>query len=162
MNIVAVHVLSADDIHMAVVIHRGHDLGRSVISGADKVAETARVLEEAAGPGPLHAALSGEDGLFTPLKKIGDSVKSGDAVGTVGDRPAAAGADGIVKGILAAGSPVRAGGLVAEIDRSGREETVYTISDRDRAISGTVLEMAVAWCLDVGAFSMPGPYFPRD
>jgi len=150
-----------DDCDMAVVIHRGHDLGRGVISAHDKAAETARALEEAAGPGPVHAVVSDVDGLFEPLKKIGDAVTAGDAVGTVGDKPAASQEDGIVRGILAAGIPVREGGLVAEADCSGREETVYTISDRDRAVSGTVLEMAVAWSLDVGAFNMPGPYFSR-
>jgi len=151
-----------NDCDMAVVTHRGHDLGRSVTGAADKIAAVARELEAAAGPGPVHAVASDVDGLFEPLKKIGDSLKAGEAVGTAGDKPLASQADGIVRGILARGMPVREGGLVAEVDRSGREEAVYTISDRARSISGTVLEMAVAWSVDVGAFSVPGgPYFPR-
>jgi xanthine dehydrogenase accessory factor len=151
-----------DDCDMAVVVHRGHDLGRAVASAADRVAETARALEEAAGPGPMHAVAADVDGLFMPLKKIGDQVKVGEEIGTVGDKPVSSQADGVVRGLLDAGAPVREGGLVAEVELSGREETIYTISDRDRAISGTVLEMSVAWSLDVGAFSMPGPYFPRE
>ena len=67
-----------EDCDMAVVIHRGHDLGRAVTNATDKTADLARELEAAAGPGPVFEAASASGGLFKPLKRIGDQVSAGE------------------------------------------------------------------------------------
>jgi xanthine dehydrogenase accessory factor len=151
-----------DDCDMAVVIHRGHDLGRAVTNATDKTADIARELEAAAGPSPVLEAVSAEGGLFKPLKRIGDQVAAGEALAEVGEERIASEEGGMVKGLLQSGVLVPEGCVVAEIDRTGREEAIYSISDQGRGISGTVLEMVVAWSLDVGALYQPGSYFHRE
>ena len=80
------------------------------------------------------------DGLFKAHKQIGDSVDKGDILGAVEELKIKAGIDGIVRGLIRSGSNVKKGLKLGDIDPRGEKGYCYTISDKARAIAGSVLE----------------------
>ena len=53
--------------------------------------------------------------------------------------------EGVLRGLLHDGCPVKAGLKIAEIDPSTRPDNCYTISAKSRCVSGSVLEEIMAW-----------------
>ena len=74
------------------------------------------------------------------MRSIGDLVKSGEVIGTVENLAVAAEIDGALRGLIRSGTPVTAGLKLGDIDPRGKGELCYTISDKARAIAGSVLE----------------------
>lgn len=126
------------DCHAVVETMRGHDLGR--------VYDTGAALANTGVPGSVGGCTSQRllrapcDGLFQPLVSIGAKVKAGDAAATVNGQPMIAAIDGVVRGLLPAGTPVTAGMKSGDVDPRGVVESCYTVSDKARAIGGGVLE----------------------
>jgi xanthine dehydrogenase accessory factor len=126
------------DVHWVIETNRGHNLGRIIKSG---------VAEPNTGiPGPIEGyakervlrAPSG--GIFRAQKQIGDSVKKDEVLGSVAEAKVKAGVDGVVRGLIRSGSRVNQGLKLGDIDPRGEAGYCYTISDKARAISGSVLE----------------------
>jgi len=146
------------DCDMAVLLIRGHHLGRPVVNGFDPILAHPDVLD---GTGSaldeesdkLRASRSG---LFVPAKRVGQKVLAGEPVGHIDGEPVAVEHEGFLKSILNGEVPVPEKTLVAEVDPRGDEDLIYTLSYACRTISGTVLEMVVAWSIDVGALGVPG------
>ena len=94
-------------------------------------------------------AIIGSDGLicgtigggkFLSKHSIGDRVEVDEVVGTVNGAPVKAAVSGILRGLIRSGMKVGHGLKLGDIDPRARAEYCYTISDKARAIAGSVLE----------------------
>lgn len=127
-----------EDCHAAVETMRGHTLGRVITEGSP--------LPNTNIPG-LIGGFAGErvlrapaEGIFRQILQIGDSVKQGDVAGTVNGEPMLCQIDGMLRGILADGTPVYKGMKAGDVDPRGERSYCYTVSDKALAIGGGVLE----------------------
>jgi len=126
------------DAHFVVETNRGHHLGRLLTTGAAE--------PDTGSPGPVMGITTARvlrapaDGRWESKADIGDGVKKGDLIGTVGDRPVKAEIDGVLRGLIRPGIQVKEGLKIGDIDPRGRREFCYSISEKALAISGGVLE----------------------
>jgi xanthine dehydrogenase accessory factor len=126
------------DVHFVVETNRGHNLGRLITSGT---------AEPNTGiPGPvqgftkervLRAPATGQ---WQNTLDIGDDVMEGDVVGSVNGVLLKAQIGGVIRGLLRSGIAVTEGLKLGDIDPRGNKEFCYTISEKSRALGGTVLE----------------------
>ncbi|OUO31760.1 selenium-dependent molybdenum cofactor biosynthesis protein YqeB [Olsenella sp. An293] len=126
------------DCDAAVETMRGHYLGRVYYEGSP--------IPNTAVPG-LIGGYAGErvmrapaDGVFEPCVEIGAQVKAGDVCATVAGEPMCATIDGVVRGLLQAGVPVRAGMKSGDVDPRCHPEYIESSSDKALAVGGGVLE----------------------
>lgn len=126
------------DCHAVVETMRGHTLGRVYYTGS--------ALPNTSVPG-LIGGYAGErvlrapcDGLFSPVKEIGDRVQEGDIVAYVNGQPLAATIGGILRGLLPEGVPVYKGMKSGDVDPRCQRENCFTVSDKSLAVGGGVLE----------------------
>lgn len=126
------------DCHAVVETMRGHTLGRVYYSGS--------ALPNTNVPG-LIGGFTGErvlrapcEGIFSPMKEIGNRVQEGDIVAYVEDEPLKATIGGVIRGLLPAGVPVHKNMKSGDIDPRYCVENCYTVSDKSLAIGGGVLE----------------------
>lgn len=126
------------DVHLVVETMRGHNLGRIISQGS---AEPNTGL-----PGPVagytreRVLWSPAVGVLTSLRRIGEQVEAGEVVALVDGQPVLAGVRGVLRGLLHDGLTVRQGEKVGDVDPRGIVAYCYTISDKARAIGGSVLE----------------------
>ncbi|OPL10160.1 MAG: molybdenum hydroxylase [Firmicutes bacterium ML8_F2] len=126
------------DVDAVIETMRGHDLGKVIYAGS-AIPDT-RVPGEVAGYSRERLLRAPAEGVFKPLKKIGELVKAGDTVATVEEIPLQAEIDGLVRGMLYPNLAVRRGMKVGDIDPRGKSVDCHTISDKARAIGGGALE----------------------
>lgn len=126
------------DVDAVIETKRGHDLGKVIYSG--QAAEDTKEPGKIEGFGRERLLRAPEDGIFKPLKQIGDLVKKGDHVASVGGNTICAQIDGLIRGMLYEGLEVKVGTKVGDIDPRGITVNFRTISDKARAIGGGVLE----------------------
>lgn len=126
------------DCHACVETMRGHTLGRVITDGSP--------LPNTNIPG-LIGGFAGErvlrapaEGIFRALHRIGDRVEQGETAGMVGDVPMLCQISGILRGILADGTPVFPGMKAGDVDPRGEKAYCYQVSDKALAIGGGVLE----------------------
>lgn len=129
---------AGEDCHAVVETMRGHSLGRVIWSGT--------AIPNTGIPG-LIGGFAGErvlrapaDGIFHQILDIGAQVKMGDVAATVNGVPMVCTLDGVLRGILAEGTPVFKGMKAGDIDPRCKVEHCYTASDKAIAIGGGVLE----------------------
>lgn len=149
------------DAHAVIETQRGPTLGRVLNKGA--------ALPDTGIPGERHGfgreriLRSPADGIFVPLRQIGDRVRKGEMVGLVeapGDGPVAGpgggaapgravrGAavvsqlDGVIRGLLRGGLPVTAGYKLGDVDPGASLGDCYAVSDKALLIGRGVLEAA--------------------
>ena len=126
------------DCHFVIETQRGHDLGRVISSG------TARA--NTGVPGMVDCVASERvvrspaSGIFVACTTIGQLVKAGDVIATVGRTEVRATIDGVLRGLLHDNLEVPKDFKVADIDPRGKSEYCTSISDKGRAIGGAVLE----------------------
>ena len=129
---------AGDNCHAVIETMRGHTLGRVIWEG--------EATKNTGVPGSIGSKTrervlrAPADGLFTAMRGIGDLVKSGDVIGTVKDQDVTAQIDGILRGVIRDGLNVRKGLKLGDIDPRAEVRFCYTISDKSRAIAGSVLE----------------------
>lgn len=126
------------DCHAVVETMRGHYLGRVIREGS--------AIPNTGIPG-LIGGFAGErvlrapaDGIFHQLLEIGTQVKMGDVAATVNGEPMLCTLDGVLRGILADGTPVFKGMKAGDIDPRCAVEHCYCASDKALAVGGGVLE----------------------
>ena len=126
------------DCHAAVETMRGHYLGR-VITDGSPIPNTniPGLIGGFAGERVLRAP---DDGVFHQLHEIGDLVEAGETVGEVNGKPMACTISGVLRGILADGTPVFKGMKSGDVDPRAQVENCYTASDKAIAIGGGVLQ----------------------
>ena len=126
------------DCHAVVETMRGHYLGRVIYNGS--------ALPNTNIPG-LIGGYAGErvlrapaDGIFHTCREIGDVVKAGDVAGTVEGEPMVCTIDGVLRGLLADGTPVHKGMKSGDVDPRCKIDHCYCASDKALAVGGGVLE----------------------
>ena len=67
-------------------------------------------------------------------------MKKGDVVGSVNRVLLKARISGVIRGLIRSGITVTEGLKLGDIDPRGNKEFCYTISEKSRALGGTVLE----------------------
>ena len=126
------------DCHAVVETMRGHYLGRVVHEGT--------AIPNTGIPG-LIGGFAGErvmrapaDGVFHQILDIGAQVKMGDVAATVEGAPMICTLDGVLRGILADGTPVFKGMKAGDVDPRCEIKHCYCASDKALAVGGGVLE----------------------
>ena len=126
------------DCHAVVETMRGHYLGRVIHEGT--------AIPNTGIPG-LIGGFAGErvlrapaDGVFHQMLDIGAQVKMGDVAATVNGQPMVCTLDGVLRGILADGTPVCKGMKAGDIDPRCELKHCYCASDKALAVGGGVLE----------------------
>ena len=129
---------AGNDVHMVIETNRGHDLGKVITSGS---------AEPNTGVPGAIAGITGErvlrspaQGSFTTDKSIGDFVTANECIGSVGKQRVTCRIDGVIRGLIRPHTRVTKGLKIGDIDPRGRKEYCYTISEKARAIAGSVLE----------------------
>jgi xanthine dehydrogenase accessory factor len=131
-------LLAGQDVHAVVETLRGHDLGRIIREGTS--------APDTGTPGPVAGHTTGRvlrapcAGVVEAVLDIGASVNAGDVVCTVAEKPVRAAIPGVLRGIVHPGVEVCAGLKVGDVDPRGERRFCFTISDKARTISGSVLE----------------------
>ncbi len=126
------------DCHACVETMRGHTLGRMITDGSPLPnTNIPGLIGGFAGERVLRAP---DDGIFCQTAQIGDLVKEGDTVGTVNGKPMQCTISGVLRGLLADGTPVHKGMKSGDVDPRGEISYCYLVSDKALAIGGGVLE----------------------
>lgn len=126
------------DCHAVVETMRGHYLGRVMYEGsAQPNTGIPGLIGGSAGERVLRAPA---DGVFHQLLEIGTQVKMGDIAATVNGEPMVCTLDGVLRGILADGTPVFKGMKSGDIDPRCKIDHCYCASDKALAVGGGVLE----------------------
>lgn len=126
------------DVHMVIETNRGHNLGRIITSGSAE--PNTGIPGTIAGYAAERVLRAPCNGIFTALKAIGEQVRKGEVVGGIGERVVRAEIDGVLRGLIRSGTYVRQGLKLGDIDPRGEAAYCTTISDKARAIAGSVLE----------------------
>ena len=127
------------DVHWVIETNRGHNLGRIIASGA---AEPNTGVPGAIGGFTEERVLRAPaDGKFQTRMKIGDYLKQGDIIGRVEESEVEARIDGVLRGLIRTESRVHQGLKIGDIDPRGEVSYCSTISDKARAVAGSVLEV---------------------
>ena len=126
------------DCHACIETMRGHTLGRMIADGSP--------LPNTNIPG-LIGGFAGErvlrapaDGIFKQILNIGDIENEGDVAGTVNGEPMKCTIGGVLRGLLADGTPVHKGMKSGDVDPRGEKSYCHLVSDKALAIGGGVLE----------------------
>jgi xanthine dehydrogenase accessory factor len=129
---------AGNDVHMVIETNRGHDLGKIITCGPAE--PNTGVPGAIAGFTGERVLRSPAQGSFTTDKSIGDFVTADDCIGSVGEQRITSRIDGVIRGLIRPHTRVTKGLKIGDIDPRGRKEYCYTISEKARAIAGSVLE----------------------
>lgn len=129
---------AGEDCHAVVETMRGHTLGRVYYSGsALPNTNIPGLIGGFAGERVLRAP---DSGIFHTALDIGAAVRAGDVAGTVNGQPMVCTIAGVLRGLLADGTPVYKGMKSGDVDPRCKVEYCYTASDKALAVGGGVLE----------------------
>jgi len=131
------------DVDAVVETKRGHNLGRVLWTGS--AAANTGIPGTIGGYGKERVIHCPAKGIARNVKKITDTVSKGDVIAVVETEseivPVEATLDGILRGLIRDGYPVKVGFKMADIDPRVEEyNNCFTISDKARCIAGGVLE----------------------
>jgi xanthine dehydrogenase accessory factor len=126
------------DVHAVVETMRGHTLGRVIRHGS--ALPNTGTPGIVAGKGAERVLRAPVDGIANWGKEIGDRVLAGERIGSVNGQPVVVPFDGVLRGLIAPGTHVKAGLKIGDVDPRGDVESCFTISDKALAIGGGVLE----------------------
>lgn len=129
---------AGQDVHIAIETNRGHNLGRIITTGS--VVPNTGIPGNIGGQTIKRVVRAPVNGLFKSNHAIGDFVKCGDIIGSIEGLKIQAEIDGILRGLIRPETSVTVGLKLGDIDPRGESEYCYTISDKARAIAGSVLE----------------------
>lgn len=136
------------DVKTVIETNRGHNLGRILHSG--QAMPEKEVLEMRALIRSSHQIISPADGVIENGHALAMIVKKGERLLTLrmenGEAfHVCAPLDGVLRGLLHDGCPVKAGLKIAEIDPSTQPDNCFTISAKSRCVAGSVLQEIMAW-----------------
>ena len=126
------------DVHLVIETNRGHNLGRIITSG--KAEPNTGTPGAIGGFAEERVLRSPGIGKFQSRYSIGDVVIENETLGTVSGVQVQAGIAGVLRGLIRPNSKVTAGLKIGDIDPRGDVSYCHTISDKARAIGGSVLE----------------------
>ncbi|MFH1117739.1 MAG: selenium-dependent molybdenum cofactor biosynthesis protein YqeB [Pseudomonadota bacterium] len=126
------------DVHWVVETNRGHNLGRLIFDG--EASPNTGVPGDIAGQTSGRVLRAPVEGIFQSDVQIGTQVREGLVVGHVGGHEVRAGVAGVVRGLIRPGTAVVQGIKIGDVDPRSDVSYCSTISEKARAIGGTVLE----------------------
>jgi len=126
------------DVDMVIETNRGHNLGRILTSG--EAQPNTGVPGPIGGYGEERVLRAPANGEFRTRVSIGDLVEKDEIVGSVAGEDVAVRIRGVVRGLIHPRTQVTQGLKIGDIDPRGDIGFCYTISDKARAIAGSVLE----------------------
>lgn len=126
------------DVHFAVETNRGHDLGRLIDQGMTE--PDTGTPGNIAGEAEHRVIRAPSDGILEADCVIGTPVIRGQAIGRVGNDEVLAGLSGVLRGLIRPGIGVHRGLKIGDVDPRAIQAYCTTISDKARAIGGSVLE----------------------
>ena len=134
---------AGEDVDAVVETKRGHHLGRVLREGT--AAPNTGIPGIISGYGKERVMHAPAKGIVRNVRKIADTVSKGEVIALVetddGVIPVEATLDGILRGLIRDGYPVKVGFKMADIDPRAEEyDNCFTISDKARCIAGGVLE----------------------
>ena len=134
---------AGQDADAVIETQRGHNLGRVLWSGS--AAPNTGIPGKIGGYDKERVIHCPAQGILRNVKNITDTVAKGETIAVVetaeGIVPVKATLDGILRGLIRDGYPVRVGFKMADIDpRADEYQNCFTISDKARCIAGGVLE----------------------
>ena len=131
------------DCDAVVETMRGHRLGRVIWEGA--ALPNTGTPGVVAGKGRERVLRAPVGGLVQWQVAIGDIVAEAEVMGHVGAESITAPFAGVVRGLIAPGTSVRAGLKIGDVDARGDPAACHLISDKALAIGGGVLEAILTW-----------------
>lgn len=130
---------ASQDVDIVIETMRGHDLGRLIEKGYAKA--NTGIPGEVNGVSTERVIYSPATGIISNVKKIGDIVKKGEVLANIDNVEVKVTIDGVLRGIIRDKSIINKKLKIADIDPRIEEiNNSYTISDKARAIGGSVLE----------------------
>lgn len=139
---------AGEDVDIVIETMRGHDLGRIITKGY--------ALKNTGIPGSINGVskervvYSNSSGMIKTKAKIGDIVKKNQVLAYIVDEnnnhhEVKASIDGVLRGIIRDGAKISNKLKILDIDPRLEElKNSYTISDKGRCISGSVLEVILS------------------
>lgn len=132
------------DVHYVVETCRGHFLGKVYTEG--EALPFTGVPGSVLGVSLERILRAPDEGVFDPLKDIGDLVTEGETVARVSGKPIRTAVSGVLRGLLHGGLDVMKGQKVGDVDPRCAREHCFTISDKANAVAGGVLEAVFRGC----------------
>ena len=134
---------AGEDVDAVIETKRGHNLGKVLWEGTAE--PNTGIPGIIGGFGKERVIHCPAKGIVRNVKKITDTVSKGEVIAVVetenGTVSVEATLDGILRGLIRDGYPVRVGFKMADIDpRIDEYNNCFTISDKARCIAGGVLE----------------------
>jgi xanthine dehydrogenase accessory factor len=126
------------DVDVVIETNRGHHLGRIIDQGP--AASNTGVPGDIKGQSARRVLRAPVDGRFVTDLELGAVVRVGQEVATVAGQPVTSQLDGLLRGLIRPGSMVTDGLKVGDVDPRGDMTHLNTISDKARAVAGSVLE----------------------
>jgi xanthine dehydrogenase accessory factor len=129
---------AGEDCDVVVETMRGHTLGRVLWQGQAR--PDTGIPETVGGRDAERVLRAPTDGHLTTFVKITDLVRKGDLLAEAGGAQLTAPFEGVIRGLLHEGLPVRKGMKIGDLDP--RKDPAYCslISDKSLSIGGGVLE----------------------
>jgi len=126
------------DVHIAIETNRGHNLGRVLSKGSPEP----NTGIPGATNGFTHERVLRAPcaGTFSSSLKIGAMIKKEQVVGSVDGQDVIAQIDGVLRGQIRNNTKVTNMLKIGDIDPRGEKQYCTTISEKARAIGGSVLE----------------------
>lgn len=134
---------AGEDVDAVIETKRGHNLGRVIWKGT--ASPNTGIPGSIGGYDKERVIYAPAKGILRNVKHITDRVSKGETIAIVeteqGTVPVEATLDGILRGLIRDGYPVKEGFKMADIDpRTDEYNNCFTISDKARCIAGGVLE----------------------
>lgn len=131
------------DCHCVIETLRGHNLGRLLWDSP--AAPNTGIPGEIGGKTGDRVLRAGQDGIIQAVKRIGDTVRKGEAIASIDGKNVVSPFDGILRGLVHDGLAVRAGTKIGDVDPRAEREHCFTISDKALAVGGGALEAILSW-----------------
>ncbi len=130
------------DCHAAIETKRGHHLGRVIWDGSPAAnTGTPGII---GGRGSERVLRAPVDGRAEWVCSIGDIVKEGDRLGSIGGVAVSAPFDGAVRGLITSAAKVEAGVKIGDVDPRPDTSACHEISDKALAVGGGVVEAVLS------------------
>jgi xanthine dehydrogenase accessory factor len=130
-------------VHVVIETMRGHNLGRLIFKGS-ALPDTG-IPDPVQGHGAERVLRAPCNGSIRHVVDIGAAVKKDDVICRVNGQPVTAAFDGVVRGLIMNGREVPQGLKIGDVDPRPVREHCFTISDKARALGGSVLEAILHW-----------------
>lgn len=130
--------VAGSDVHYVVETSRGHDLARLIVEG--EAAPNTGVPGDIGGHTIKRVIRAPARGLFKSDLAIGTPVGEGQILGRVDGQEVRAALRGVLRGLIRPGILVEKDLKIGDVDPRGIVSNCFTISEKARAIGGTVLE----------------------